>query len=616
MQFYAIKHNNMKIIKLLLLCCAISLTAFSQHQPNNTAKKEPPKLDSVYYPLGGAVLTAYPRAKAISLIGDGYDYEFPYHNIGVRFVMSSDSASYTYKGLQWGNNNMFRSIIIDGNCSVEICSLFVDEKNANDFMYHVVQNDEKELVPWTKPSVFKYTNNGKIKYAYLGKFNYKPWQVLKVEIYNIKEYRLKDAVLIDWRKIENPNFIGSIQYVSKKFPNRTGWGYIGRGLIDSANARELRNGRQQSINGKVVAGSEPHPDNIVIWPSKEKKGAPADIQFRLGDSLQNITFSNFGSYVVLEKTYNYKVTLQREIEGHTDTVDMGVATMQFDLYKEFWKYPGKYKITFAPNIWTTGAHLKIPANKIESVSFTVLPALDTEHSIPIKTVEYIILIILTTGAYMFVVYRKSQKRKLAKEAQNRQIATLQLQSVRSQLNPHFIFNALAGIQNLMNKNAIEDANRYLTRFARLTRNVLDDGQKELTTIEHEAALLNDYLQMEQLRFSFKFNINTNDVDPQIEIPAMLLQPFVENAVKHGVSALKEQGMITIALTKNENNLTLSVTDNGKGFSDNKTAGMGIKLCEERIRLLNSIYKNINILLHKKSDSMGTLITIELNNWLK
>ncbi len=228
-----------------------------------------------------------------------------------------------------------------------------------------------------------------------------------------------------------------------------------------------------------------------------------------------------------------------------------------------------------------------------------------------------ILVILTTGGFVFFEYRSRQKRVLAKEAQNRQIATLQLQSVRSQLNPHFIFNALAGIQNLMNKNEVENANKYLVRFARLTRNVLDDGQKELTSIEHEIDLLTDYLEMEQMRFGFSFNIviDNNEIDRQIEIPAMLLQPFAENAVKHGVSSLNEKGLIVIRIAKKNNDIVLTVQDNGKGLDDSHQAGLGMKLCEDRIKLLNRIYKNTTISLRKSSDNNGALITIELKNWL-
>jgi LytS/YehU family sensor histidine kinase len=169
----------------------------------------------------------------------------------------------------------------------------------------------------------------------------------------------------------------------------------------------------------------------------------------------------------------------------------------------------------------------------------------------------------------------------------------------------------------MNKNEVENANRYLSKFAKLTRSVLDDAGKELTTIEQEADLLNDYLLMEQMRFGFRFEIaiDEKEIDQQIEIPAMLLQPFVENAVKHGVSALKDQGFIQVIMTKSGSTLTLAVKDNGGGFSSTPGNGVGMKLCEERIKLLNSIYKNTSIVMHKTSDSTGALITIELRNWL-
>ncbi|MBE9663317.1 histidine kinase [Mucilaginibacter myungsuensis] len=217
---------------------------------------------------------------------------------------------------------------------------------------------------------------------------------------------------------------------------------------------------------------------------------------------------------------------------------------------------------------------------------------------------------------MFVMYRSGQKRKLAAEAKDKQVAMLQLASVRSQLNPHFIFNALAGIQNLMNKNEVENANKYLSRFARLTRNILDDGNKELTSIEKETALLTDYLQMEQTRFGFSFSIDVDaNVDQLTEIPAMLLQPFAENAVKHGVSALKDKGIIKISITKQGPDLLLTVQDNGSGFANDQADGMGFKLCRERIALLNTIYKKSSILLKQTSGNAGTLISIELRGWV-
>ncbi|WP_316843510.1 sensor histidine kinase [Pedobacter psychrodurus] len=212
--------------------------------------------------------------------------------------------------------------------------------------------------------------------------------------------------------------------------------------------------------------------------------------------------------------------------------------------------------------------------------------------------------------------KRKAARLLAQKSQEKEIAKLRLESVRSQLNPHFLFNALAGIQTLMNKNEIDNANRYLVKFARLTRNVLD--HKELISLTSEKTLLDDYLQMEQLRFGFQYQISASpDLDVEnIEIPAMLLQPFVENAVKHGIAEKGNDGKIEIDFIKQSSDLILSIKDNGDGFDVTKNyEGLGLALTKNRISLLNSIYKENQFFLEMKADVEGTIIKITLSQWL-
>lgn len=517
-------------------------------------------------------------------------------NLGVRFEKKSEIYEGSY--IQVANQS-FPSILIDGMASVELIAQDVNPQNAKNYLYRVIQNNQRELVGWTVPSQFKTTADGKYTYAWLGKFNYQPEQLLQVEIYNIKNYREQDATVIDWRKVVAAKVSATIEFWSRITPVADN-GAISRGLYPMERYTVLTQRGELPIYP---------PDKDFVQSTSSQ-----DVRLRLGDSLQKITFNIDNG----QRIYNYKISLKRDAGSLQDSINLGESNNRFELYKEFWKTPGKYKVTFTPKIHRHGGEPVYLLKKLAtSVSFTVLPPANNRYLISVRWLLIIVGGVVLAALLLIVYYRMRQKRTLFQQAQSKEIINLQLGSVRAQLNPHFIFNALAGIQNLVNKNEMDKANKYLVRFARITRNVLDEGNKELTSIQHEMDLLKDYLEMEQMRFGFAFGINTNDdiIDQQVEIPAMLLQPFVENAVKHGISAMKAEGTIKVDVVKSENSLLLTVWDNGKGFDAGITTGMGIKLCEKRIQLLNSIYKNTTILLHKGRENKGTLITIELKNWL-
>ncbi|MES2418976.1 MAG: histidine kinase [Bacteroidota bacterium] len=290
--------------------------------------------------------------------------------------------------------------------------------------------------------------------------------------------------------------------------------------------------------------------------------------------------------------------------------------------KTVFKKSGDYEIIIQPLIkWTGCLNCDISPKEIEKyiTRHTLSITLDEENYTKKELFIYTLIVAFSIGiAFLVILYfiKKRNKKKLVEKEQQKNTAKLQLNSIRSQLNPHFLFNALSGIQNLMNKNEIDNANKYLSKFARLTRNVLDD--KELISLSQEKTLLDDYLQMEQLRFGFKYEINRSeelDLD-NIEIPSMLLQPFVENAVKHGISQKASDGKIMITFIKQANDLVLTVTDNGSGFdSEKKNNGLGLPLSDSRIELLNSIYKKNRFNLAIQSTTNGTKISLVLTDWL-
>ncbi|TCD03318.1 sensor histidine kinase [Pedobacter psychroterrae] len=290
--------------------------------------------------------------------------------------------------------------------------------------------------------------------------------------------------------------------------------------------------------------------------------------------------------------------------------------------KSIFKKSGDYEIIIQPRIKWEGCRdcdLSVKDREKYITRHTLSITLNEESYTKKELLIYTFAVALSIGLiFLIILYfnKKRNKRKLAEKEQQKNIAKLELNSIRSQLNPHFLFNALSGIQNLMNKNEIDNANKYLSKFARLTRNVLDD--KELISLSQEKTLLDDYLQMEQLRFGFKYEIDhSEDLDLDIiEIPSMLLQPFVENAVKHGIAKKATDGKVTITMMKQANDLVLTVTDNGNGFDTKKKyMGLGLALSDGRIALLNSIYRKNRFTLAIESTTIGTNISLTLTDWL-
>jgi hypothetical protein len=220
---------------------------------------------------------------------------------------------------------------------------------------------------------------------------------------------------------------------------------------------------------------------------------------------------------------------------------------------------------------------------------------------------------------LFIANYKRQKRKLKKEVAIRKQLQTQITALRSQLHPHFIFNALNSIQGLMNKNNIEDANLYISKFGSLLHDILDKGDKTMHPLANEIRQVEYYLQLEQLRFRFDYNItidNTLNIS-EIDIPVMLLQPYVENAIKHGIIEKREAGIIELKFEKQDNNLLITIRDNGKGYDTNAiTPGHGNTLIEERVNALNKYLEEQQIDVKVASIiGDGTCVTIFFNNWL-
>lgn len=345
-------------------------------------------------------------------------------------------------------------------------------------------------------------------------------------------------------------------------------------------------------NGTTIVANE---KNVLL--SFTMKNTDLDFTYRI--------------YLIYRNNDEERIVYQSNDWSYNTINGIPAALIEYNYFRE----PGDYEVIISPTIQTL-EQLKAGGPQLTKISFKVLPA-PMAYSFE-EVLVVIVIITLLGGAITFIsiyLIRKKNKARLMVANIKADAAKSELNMVRSQLNPHFVFNALSGIQSLMNKNEIERANSYLNKFAALTRHVLDDSTT--ISVRDEITLLDDYLSMEQLRFSFKYAISADeDVNQNLEIPVMLAQPFVENAVKHGVMLLKEQGDIAISFTKRDKNLIISITDNGGGFDVTKDhAGLGLKLSKKRIDLLNQTYKECPIMLQIKSKGGKTTVTITLTQWL-
>lgn len=195
---------------------------------------------------------------------------------------------------------------------------------------------------------------------------------------------------------------------------------------------------------------------------------------------------------------------------------------------------------------------------------------------------------------------------------------LEMQALHAQMNPHFLFNALSSIQGLMNDQQTDKANKYLSGFAALLRSAVSQGRKEFVPLSVELKDLNNYIELERLRFGFRYALDILPGLPadEITILPLLAQPLIENAAKHGLSGKRENGLLTLQITREQSDLLLYVTDNGNGFNPNNGAsGHGIPLTQERIALFNRMYKHRKIILDVSSSASGTRCYFRFKNWL-
>lgn len=245
------------------------------------------------------------------------------------------------------------------------------------------------------------------------------------------------------------------------------------------------------------------------------------------------------------------------------------------------------------------------------------------------------LLIVAATVYLYVIRRvKAVRRKeQLKGKYEKELLELEAKALRSQMNPHFIFNCMNSIKSLIQQKNEDKAIKYLTTFSKLIRTIFQNSDKREITLFEEIETCKLYTQLESMRFGNKFNYHfkvdeTIDLK-SVQVPALIIQPFIENAIWHGIMPKEDGGTVTISVEKKENNISCTINDDGIGrevSKQNKFKGepsthqsKGIHLTQSRLDLDNALNKrNATVEITDKKDvegkSAGTIAVLTFKEY--
>jgi tetratricopeptide (TPR) repeat protein len=313
----------------------------------------------------------------------------------------------------------------------------------------------------------------------------------------------------------------------------------------------------------------------------------------------------------------------------------GNFNMAFSVYKDYVEAAEKSALAREQKILSNLELMQSLTQRLQRIDMLENQRLLSEKTIDLLRKEQLIteksmkqqrfiILFLTLGillliAATYLVYRSSRQKRVANQL-------LALRSLRSQMNPHFIFNALNSVNSYISKSDERSANKYLSDFSRLMRAVMENSKHDFVTLSSEIEIIELYLKLEHHRFKDKFDYSFA-VDPQIDldtmqIPPMLIQPYIENAVWHGLRYKEEKGYLKVVLS-NGDHLQVIVEDNGIGRkkslelktkNQQVTKSTGLKNINNRLAIINQVHKtNLKVCIEDldKEDQTGTRVTIDI-----
>lgn len=269
-----------------------------------------------------------------------------------------------------------------------------------------------------------------------------------------------------------------------------------------------------------------------------------------------------------------------------------------------------------------------PSPPVTEFTFTILPHFyETQSFFIISVLLFIIL--LTFIVRLWVRYLRKRSRE--KGRIEKLLAEFELKAIQSKMNPHFIFNSLSSIKYFMMSGDVHLAEKYLDHFSSLIRKFLETSDVMVTTVNEEVKILKEYLEIEKMRIGYgmDYQIDVEENAGECRLPAMITQPHLENAIKHGISHLESDGYITLSYKLDNDILVIMIRDNGVGLAasaeiNKRRIGhksMGNVLVKERVQLMEFLHGiqvtiELSSISNERGEVKGTQVLIKVPQTFK
>jgi LytS/YehU family sensor histidine kinase len=214
------------------------------------------------------------------------------------------------------------------------------------------------------------------------------------------------------------------------------------------------------------------------------------------------------------------------------------------------------------------------------------------------------------AAHALEYYRRFREREVAAAQLTSQLATAQLAALKMQLHPHFLFNTLHAIAVLVRKQDTQGSVRMITGLSDLLRLVLDSDGQQLVPLKQELDFISRYLDIERVRFADRLRVTTDIAHDTLDaqVPYLVLQPLVENAIRHGISSRVGAGELEIVARRAGGNLLVTIRDDGAGVRPSSTPGLGLRNVRAR---LEQLYPGRHRLTLEDDARGGAIVTLEM-----